>query len=148
MTPLLPVLASLVNSCPSYLTISVHYTRASSIEAKDCDYSSAFSPNNIPEQVSIRHQIRMHPGRPGQRYLVSVMENAIAQATNNLRDPTETLSYCRPSGMLVGVCGPRGMNQDVVAAVSGIRSTMKARVGGVEMHQEYVDPVSCFGHDS
>ncbi len=73
------------------------------------------------------------------------MENAIAQAISNLRDATKTLSYRNPSGMLVGVCGPRGMSKDVVAAVSDIRPKMKARIGGVEMHQEYVDLASCFG---
>jgi hypothetical protein len=112
---------------------------------KDCDYSSTFSPSRIPEQVSIGHQITMYAGRPGQQYLVSVMENAIAQATRNLRDASGSLSNRNPSGMLVGVCGPPRMSTDVVAAVSGIRSKMKARIGGVEMHQECVDLASCFG---
>ena len=139
MTPLLPLLTSLMNSC-SYLTISVHYTRPStpSMEVK-CSNSSLSFTAIQEEQVPTRHRIVKYPGRPGHRDLVSVMENAITRATSGLNDANRTSSRNVPSGMLVGVCGPQGMSEDVVAAVSAIDSKIKARIGGVEMHQEYVD---------
>jgi ferric-chelate reductase len=135
MTPLLPLLTSLMNSC-SYLTIDVHYTRPYTPSKSG---NSGFSSTGIAEQVPMGHRIVKYPGRPGQRNLVSVMENAIVRATSDLNDENMTPPHRIPSGMLVGVCGPLGMGNDVVAAVSGIDSKMKTQIGGVEIHQEYVD---------
>ena len=138
MTPLLPLLTPLINSC-SYLTISVHYTRpyTPSMEVKCSNSSLSFT--GIEDRVPTRHRIVKYPGRPGHRDLVSVMENAIMRATSGLNDENRTSPRSIPSGMMVGVCGPQGMSKDVIAAVSAIDSKTKARIGGVEMHEEYVD---------
>lgn len=138
ITPLLPLLTSLMNSC-SYLTISVHYTRpyTPSMEVKCSNSSLSFTA--IQEQVPTRHRIVKYQGRPGHRDLVSVMEDAVTRATSGLYDDNGTSSRRIPRGMLVGVCGPPGMSKDVIAAVSAIDSKTKTRIGGVEMHQEYVN---------
>jgi hypothetical protein len=89
------------------------------------------------------YHIAKHPGRPGQRHLVSLMEHAIARATSDDHDAEGNPNQHIPTGMLVGVCGPQGISKEVVSAVSSIDSKMKARIGGVEMHLEYVDLASC-----
>ena len=124
MTPLLPLFMSLAHSCP-HLSISIHYTRA------HAPHRNEKNGNSIPPELSIA----VHPGRPGRTRLVSIMENAITHATTADADGAPQ-SVAR--GMLVGICGPQGMNNDVTAAVNSISSKLRTQIGGVEMHQEYV----------
>ena len=133
-----------MNSC-SYLTISVHYTRplAPHTEQKSGGSGSASDQDQLHVDVSGYHIVK-HPGRPGQRHLVSLMEHAIVRATSDDHDAEGNPTQHVPNGMLVGVCGPQGISKEVVSAVSSIDSKMKARIGGVEMHSEYVDLASCF----
>ena len=142
ITPLLPTLTSFMNSCP-YLTISVHYTRplGPHTEEKSGGSSSASSLVQLQVDASGYH-IAKHPGRPRQQHLVSLMEHAITRATGDDHDAEGNPTQQVPSGMLVGVCGPRGMSKDIVSAVSSINSKLKAQIGGVEMHLEYVELAS------
>lgn len=41
-----------------------------------------------------------------------------------------------PAGVLVGVCGPQGLAEDVRKAVRGIEPARRKRAGGVELHDE------------
>jgi ferric-chelate reductase len=143
ITPLLPTLTSFMNSCP-YLTISVHYTRplTPQMEEKSGGSSSSSSLVQLQEDAPGNH-IAKHPGRPGQRHLVGLMEHAIARATSDDHDAERNSTQHVPSGMLVGVCGPQGLSKDIVSAVSSIDSKMKTQIGGVEMHLEYVGLASC-----
>ena len=40
------------------------------------------------------------------------------------------------AGLVVGVCGPTGLADDVVAAVSGVEAIRRDQVGGIEIHEE------------
>ena len=42
----------------------------------------------------------------------------------------------RPCGMVVGVCGPVGLADDVAAAVGGLDAVRRDQVGGVELCEE------------
>lgn len=123
MTPLLPLFTSLAHSCP-YLSISIHYTRAQRDEKND--NSSNSSDQTVPP-------IAVHAGRPGRMRIVSIMESAITRATTSSGSPQSDAR-----GMLVGVCGPQGMNHDVAVAVNSISSKLRTQIGGVEIHQECV----------
>ena len=148
ITPLLPTLTSFMNSC-SYLTISVHYTRALTPQMEDKRGASSSSSSLDELQVDASgYHIAKYPGRPGQRHLVGLMEHAITRATSDDHDAAGNSTQHVPSGMLVGVCGPQGLSKDIVSAVSSLHSKMKTQIGGVEMHLEYVDLTSCLQNDS
>ncbi|KAK2460220.1 hypothetical protein APHAL10511_007755 [Amanita phalloides] len=128
ITPLLPVFASLANSC-SYLTISMHYTRSRTPASEvKTELSSLLSSHEVfPSGLNV------HPGRPGRGHLTSMMESVIVRATG---DPNGTTGVLSQRGLLVGICGPQGMSQSVCAAVADIDQKMVRRIGGVEAHQE------------
>ncbi|KAF8347435.1 hypothetical protein F5887DRAFT_1172715 [Amanita rubescens] len=136
IAPLLPLLTSLMNSC-SYLNISIHYTRpyTPQMEQKSGSSGSTSGPDRSQADPS-EHRIVKYAGRPGQRHLVSMMEQAISRVTTGVSDATRSSAQDIPSGMLVGVCGPQGISKDVVSAVSSVNSKMKAQIGGVEVHLE------------
>jgi ferric-chelate reductase len=72
---------------------------------------------------------------PGKPRLVKFLEHAITS--------TVTLGHSNPkdealnlTGLIVGVCGPVGMVDEVAAAVSGLDPLRRDQVGGVELHEE------------
>ncbi|KAK2460219.1 hypothetical protein APHAL10511_007754 [Amanita phalloides] len=134
MTPLLSVFTPLLKSCP-YLTISLHYTRPYIPSTAKTTLDSSTLANTREESYVVPQglAITAHPGRPGRKHLMSVIENVITRATNSASGTTETFSQ---RGLLVGVCGPRGMGQDVCVAVADIDPKMVGRIGGIEMHHE------------
>ncbi|KAG5640475.1 hypothetical protein DXG03_008380 [Asterophora parasitica] len=117
LQPLLPLFASMVQqSVYTPVHIAVHYTRAS---------PGAAAQTRIPG-------ITLAPGRPK---VGKVLEGALARAVAlgaGAKDEE------RVSGMLVGVCGPPGLGDDVSRAVATISSARRDQVGGIEMHEEYV----------
>jgi len=42
----------------------------------------------------------------------------------------------RITGMVVAVCGPPGLADDVVEAVNGVEAIRRDQVGGIEIHEE------------
>ena len=42
------------------------------------------------------------------------------------------------TGVVVGVCGPRELAKDVIDAAGGVDGDRRSRVGGIEVHEEYV----------
>lgn len=40
------------------------------------------------------------------------------------------------TGLIVGICGPVGMADEVATAVSGLDPLRRDQVGGVELHEE------------
>ncbi|KAF8634778.1 hypothetical protein AX15_000734 [Amanita polypyramis BW_CC] len=129
MTTLLPLFTSLAHACP-YLSILIHYTRAQALyqDEKNGTSNGLQQLRAIPPGLSIA----VHPGRPGRIRLLSIMENAITRTTAGQDGAPQSATR----GMLVGVCGPQRMNEDVTAAVNGISSNLRTQIGGVEMHQE------------
>lgn len=74
--------------------------------------------------------ITLAPGRPRMtRFIEDALQGALALAKDD-RYPRGL------SGLLVGVCGPLSMVDDVVRAVGAIDSLRRDQVGGVEIVEE------------
>src|SRR5579872_2787757 len=100
--------------------ISVHYTRASPFDVKKI--------YNLPPQLTIA------PGRPR---ITSVIDSAIDHACK-LFTPTgrEHHASDKLSGILVGVCGPTGLGEEVRKSVRAIDPDRFQKVGGIEVVEE------------
>ncbi|PFH47037.1 hypothetical protein AMATHDRAFT_153113 [Amanita thiersii Skay4041] len=119
LTPVMPLFAALVHSSPSFLTISTYYTRA-------------FVPPSEKHAKAVKEG---RAGRPGRIGLTRVMENAISSAVS-ISGPDAEGDDRGINGMLVGICGPRGLSEDVFAAADAINPARRDQVGGVEIHEE------------
>ncbi|KAG6837411.1 hypothetical protein H0H93_010029 [Arthromyces matolae] len=118
LTPLLPRLLSMIQeSVYTPVHIAVHYTRASATGEK-------------PRPAITHPNLTVTPGRPK---VVKSLEAALARAVSLAEDPRDEE---RVSGMLVGVCGPVGLGDDVSRAVAAIDPARRDQVGGIEMHEE------------
>ncbi|KAF5381629.1 hypothetical protein D9615_005461 [Tricholomella constricta] len=115
--PLLPLFASMVqDSVYTPVHIAVHYTRAVGGEKP-------------PAQPRVPG-MTLAPGRPK---VAKVLEGSLSRAVAlgaGVKDEE------RVSGMLVGVCGPPGLGDDVSRAVATIEPARRDQVGGIEMHEE------------
>lgn len=119
---MIPTFAALLQQVAfADLQISVHYTRASTFNVKKV-YA------HLPPQLTIT------PGRPK---IASVIESAIDHACK-LFTPSglEHHASDRLSGVLVGVCGPLGLGEEVRRAVGAIEPRRFRNVGGVEVVEE------------
>ncbi|KAF6760556.1 ferric reductase transmembrane component [Ephemerocybe angulata] len=127
VTPLVPLFTSLIQqSHYCILRISIHYTKALTekvpvyerVEAEPCTSITIDHPN-----------LTLSPGRPRFK---NIMNNAIGNAMG-LGTAKEALGV---SGVVVGVCGPISLGEQVVRSVGEIESATKSRVGGIEIHEE------------
>lgn len=101
----------------SPLHISVYYTRA------------ALSSKLLP---SAQPSLTLSPGRPR---IPKILDAAISRAVSlgaGIKDSQ------RITGLLVAVCGPAALGDDVSKAVGAIEPSRRDQVGGIEMHEEYV----------
>ncbi|KAJ7793934.1 hypothetical protein B0H14DRAFT_3558649 [Mycena olivaceomarginata] len=113
LQPLIPQFGAMIHhSTNARLTISVHYTRAVMGELR----FSGLQPG-----------VTLTPGRPR---LVAAMEGTIAHAVSTAGG-TEVRS-----GLLVGVCGPVGLADDVSKAVEVVEPAKRDQIGGIEIHEE------------
>ncbi|KAG5636484.1 hypothetical protein H0H81_007849 [Sphagnurus paluster] len=116
LQPLLPLLVTLIQSSTyTPVQIAVHYTRA--------HHGEKPTVPRIPG-------LSLTPGRPR---VAKVVEAALAKAVALGAGPKDEE---RISGMLVGVCGPPGLGDDVSRAVATIDPARRDQVGGIEMHEE------------
>ncbi|KAJ1308190.1 hypothetical protein OPQ81_003905 [Rhizoctonia solani] len=113
--PLLPVFAALVSRASTIhtlaLRVKIHYTRA-----------SESLPSNISELVG-HDFISFVPGRPDVTQTVSeaVRRTAVGGTAG---------------GVVVGVCGPQALVEDVWKAERAVPGEMRKAAGGVEVHEE------------
>ena len=91
-----------------------------------------------PNLSSVQQPTHFPPGltlAPGKPRLLKFFEHAINRAVtlghSNPKD--EVLSL---TGLIVSVCGPVSMADDIATAVSGIDPVRRDQVGGVEVHEE------------
>ncbi|TEB36637.1 hypothetical protein FA13DRAFT_1762022 [Coprinellus micaceus] len=120
--PLLPLFQSL---------ITVNYTRAlkekvsifEAYEVVPCDPMALAHPN-----------LALAPGRPD---IKSILSGAIdtGLAYNKSVGPGDSSGL---SGLAVGVCGPQSLGDGVMRAIGEIDGPRRARVGGIEVHEEWV----------
>ncbi|KAG5734705.1 Ferric reductase transmembrane component 5 [Termitomyces sp. T112] len=116
--PLLPRLMSMIQeSVYTPIHISVHYTRVSA--------------NGTKPRPPVAHpQLMLSSGRP---QILKSLQAALARAVSLVEDARDER---RVSGMLVGVCGPVGLGDDVSKAVATVDPSRRDQVGGIEIHEE------------
>ncbi|KAJ7621189.1 ferric reductase like transmembrane component-domain-containing protein [Roridomyces roridus] len=114
LLPLIPQFTAMIQQCRyTRLFISVHYTKALVGNSK--------VPGVLPPGLTLS------PGRP---QLISLLESTVSLAVNTMgRDESA-------SGMIVGVCGPVGLGDDVTKSVGLIDPEKRDLIGGIEMHEE------------
>jgi len=126
VTPLIPVFTSLIQqSIYSPLRISIHYTRAATAKLP---FTSAHE-DNPHHPISLHPSLTLSPGRPR---IGRALDAAIGKAVS-LGGQKEDLGI---TGVAVGVCGPRGLADDVAKAVNAIEAARRDQAGGVEIHEE------------
>ena len=74
--------------------------------------------------VNLPANISLSPGRPEiSNILASTIDNTTAVSSN-------------PHGLVVGVCGPGSLGKHVRDAVGKVNSTIRKKVGGIELCEE------------
>ncbi|PCH37162.1 hypothetical protein WOLCODRAFT_140747 [Wolfiporia cocos MD-104 SS10] len=116
--PMLPLFTSLLaeaQSCMTTFRISVHYTRAVTSE-------DALKPlQRLPAGLSLS------AGRPR---VTKIIENVVDRVTSFGNGESAM------TGIMVGVCGPLALGEEVGRAVRRLDNGRKKAVGGVELHEE------------
>ena len=132
LTPLIPTFTDILSQ-RTYATvrISVHYTQAGNAQAA----MKAFTQNPLPNDLTL------HAGRPKlAQTLAGVVDQARSLSMFNKgyrkSDVKGATSSSGPSGVIVGVCGPGGLTEDVKRVVSELDPNRRKQVGGVEIHSE------------
>lgn len=118
LVPLLPTFTTLVQqSVFTPLHISVYYTRA--------------AVGKFPFPPDFYHPgISLAPGRPR---IAKVIDSTLCRAVSlgsGIKDKERIM------GLVVGVCGPVELADDVVKAVGSVEPTRRDQVGGIEVHEE------------
>ncbi|RDB26830.1 Ferric reductase transmembrane component 5 [Hypsizygus marmoreus] len=115
--PLLPLFVSMIQeSIYTPVHISIHYTRAP---------LSGKTPTAPPQPG-----LTLSPGRPR---VTKVIEAAISRTVCLGGGPKDSQPI---TGMLVGVCGPVTLGDDVSNAVGAVDPMRRDQVGGIEIHEE------------
>ncbi|KAF8811101.1 hypothetical protein BYT27DRAFT_7221556 [Phlegmacium glaucopus] len=116
---LLPNFTALIQeSVFTPVRISVFYTRAPTGKFP-------FAPETF-----FQPGLTLAPGRPRfQRLLDTAITRAVGLGSGVKDDESIT-------GMVVGVCGPIGLADDVVEAVNSVEPIRRDQVGGIEIHEE------------
>ena len=117
LAALLPNLTSLIErSTLTALRINVFYTRAA---------AGNFS---LTPETFCQSGLTLTPGRPR---FSSVLDSAISRIVGLGPKDGEKIT-----GLVVAVCGPTGLVDDVADAVSGVEAVRRDSVGGIELHEE------------
>jgi ferric-chelate reductase len=115
---LLPNLTSLLEqSIYTPLRVKVFYTRAATGKFP-------FGPDAF-----FHHRLTLAPGRPR---FSKVLDDAVSLAVGLCARDNEK----RMTGLVVAVCGPTRLADDVVEAVNGLEAIRRDQVGGIEIHEE------------
>lgn len=129
LIPLLPQFAHLL-SLRTYATLTIHvsYTRMSS-----ADPMKQLASHTLP------HGLAVSAGRPKLNgHLTSVIDQACALAMFKQRRKSYAGSHSAKGlcGVVVGVCGPGALAEEVRNVVRGVDKKRRKNVGGVEIHEE------------
>ncbi|KAJ7054075.1 hypothetical protein C8F01DRAFT_1163809, partial [Mycena amicta] len=115
MTALLPQLSAMMQRGTStQLAITVHYTKA--VEG------GVRGLNN-----SVHPRLSLKAGRPR---FINAIESTLSHAINSSSGGDER------HGMIVGVCGPVALADDVVKCVGLVDPLRRDEIGGIEVHEE------------
>ncbi|KAI0084940.1 incomplete iron reductase [Irpex rosettiformis] len=129
-TAILPLLG-LFNQLLRQSTSKRYYT---SLQVTIC-YTRCFAnpPPHVLKvlQTELPLGLRVTPGRPK---LQSTLNSVVDRACQLFHGGKEDQGA--PAGVLVTVCGPQGLAEDVRKAVRGVEPQRRRRAGGVELHDE------------
>ena len=119
LVALVPKFSSLIaQSVFTRIRISVFYTRAATGKFP-------FAP-----ETYFQPGLTLAPGRPRlDRMLDSAITRAVGLGSGIKDDEAIT-------GLVVGVCGPVGLSDDVVEAVNNVEAIRRDQVGGIEIYEE------------
>ena len=120
LVPMLPLFSRFLERARTArvsLQISVFYTRA---QVGDSTHSLQALPSGLS----------LAPGRPR---LGQLLTGVVERSTEAYLETQE-----RPSGVLVGACGPVSLTEHVGDAVRNFDREKFKAVGGVELQEEYV----------
>ncbi|KAI6025945.1 hypothetical protein F5J12DRAFT_715422 [Pisolithus orientalis] len=116
LTPLLLQFTGLLQqSIYTPVHISVHYTRAA---------------DTLPSKASLPPGITLTAGRPR----IGKVLDAVIQRTMSYGSGVEGAKDV--TGVIVGVCGPVGLGDEVAQVVSSVDASRRWAVGGIEIHEE------------
>jgi len=116
LNPLVTLFSSLIQqSTRTPFRISVHYTRAA---------------DTPPAKDSLPPGLTLTAGRPR---IAKVLDTVIARAVSY---GSGVKAYMNITGVLVGVCGPVGIGDEVSQAVSAVDPGRRWAAGGIEIHEE------------
>ncbi|KAI0777412.1 iron reductase [Trametes elegans] len=123
LQPMIPLFSSMLAQAQdtyASLRISVFYTRASSP-----DVLKAF---RLPPGLTLS------PSRPR---IPAILQGVVDRSVTLFSGHKERqLSEGELSGVIVGVCGPSGLGNEVRKAVTSFPSHRRKAVGGLELHEE------------
>ena len=118
LTPVLPLFTSLIQkSTVTPLRISVSYTRATVDPVEKQDYIAGLT---------------LSPSRPRFGKVLDAVISRAVSLGSGVKD-AEAIT-----GVIVGVCGPLSLSDEVSKAVAGVDVRRRKAVGGIELHEEYV----------
>jgi predicted ferric reductase len=118
LTPLIPTFTSLIQqSAHTPLRISVHYTRATPAPPSEKDYYG-------------HPYLTLSAGRPR---IGKALDTVISKAVGLTKGPKDLGPI---TGIIVAVCGPAGLGDDVVQAVGAVEGKRRDAVGGIEIFEE------------
>lgn len=118
LTPLIPAFTSLIQqSAHTPLRISVCYTRATSMPPSEKDYYGHPS-------------LTLSAGRPR---IGKALDTVISKAVGLTKGPKDSGPI---TGIIVAVCGPTSLAEDVVKVVSAVEGRRRDAVGGIEIYEE------------
>ena len=99
----------------------------------------------VPQPAPVSHLppgLTLAPGRPRlAKFLEGALQRAVTLSHDSRRNVKEEYltnpkDDGRLSGMVVGVCGPLALADDLVSAVNGLDPVRRDQVGGVEICEE------------
>jgi ferric-chelate reductase len=124
LNPLIPFFTSLIErSTITPLRISVFYTRAT----VDPVQKTTFIPGLV-----------LSPSRPRFGKVLDAVISRAVSLGSGAKD-AEAIT-----GVIVGVCGPLALGDEVAKAIGNVDARRRDAVGGIDLHEEYVIFLACF----
>ena len=119
LAALLPNLNLLIErSIYTPFRVKVFYTRA------------AIGKFPFGPETYFHRRLTLAPGRPR---FSNMLENAVSHAVGLGSGDKDDEKI---TGLVVAVCGPTGLADDVVKAANGVEAIRRDQVGGIEIHEE------------
>ncbi|KAF4609979.1 hypothetical protein D9613_010568 [Agrocybe pediades] len=121
-------------------TSATHVNQGADLVKSPTGTISRYAPQYAPQYSQsphFPHGLTLAPGKPRlAKFLEHALQRAVTLSHGRSGRQERAKDEGRPSGMVVGVCGPVGLADDVAAAVGGLDPVRRDQVGGVELCEE------------